>query len=80
MSNGRQVLRFRPTPWERLVQLLEITSGELLRGAGFAVLAALEAVLIHQAGAHTHRQGAATEEVFVFALEPVVDEVLVGQA
>ncbi len=30
MSNGHQVLRFRPTPWERLVQPLEITSGELL--------------------------------------------------
>ena len=30
LSNGRQVLRFRPTRWERLVQLLEITSGELL--------------------------------------------------
>ncbi|MEA5414383.1 DUF1651 domain-containing protein [Synechococcus sp. BA-132 BA5] len=30
MSDGRQVLRFRPTRWERLVQLLEITSGELL--------------------------------------------------
>ncbi len=30
MSDGRQALRFRPTRWERLVQLLEITSGELL--------------------------------------------------
>jgi hypothetical protein len=30
LSDGRQVLRFRPTRWERLVQLLEITSGELL--------------------------------------------------
>ncbi len=30
LSDGSQVLRFRPTRWERLVQLLEITSGELL--------------------------------------------------
>ena len=30
LIHGRQVLRFRPTRWERLVQLLEITSGELL--------------------------------------------------
>lgn len=30
LSDGRQVLRFRPTRWERVVQLLEITSGELL--------------------------------------------------
>ncbi len=30
LSDGRQVLRFRPTRWERLVQLLEITTGELL--------------------------------------------------
>jgi hypothetical protein len=30
LSDGRQVLRFRPTRWERLVQLLEITSGALL--------------------------------------------------
>ncbi|MCP9832812.1 DUF1651 domain-containing protein [Cyanobium sp. Aljojuca 7A6] len=30
LSDGRQVLRFRPTHWERLVQRLEITSGELL--------------------------------------------------
>ena len=27
---GRQVLRFRPTRWERHVQMLEITTGELL--------------------------------------------------
>ena len=27
---GRQVLRFRPTRWERQVQRLEITTGELL--------------------------------------------------
>ena len=26
------MLRFRPTRWERFVQLLEITSGELLPG------------------------------------------------
>lgn len=30
LSDGRQALRFRPTRWERLVQLLEITTGELL--------------------------------------------------
>ena len=30
LSDGRQVLRFRPTRLERVVQLLEITSGELL--------------------------------------------------
>ncbi len=30
LIHGRQVLRFGPTRWERLVQLLEITSGELL--------------------------------------------------
>ena len=30
LSDGSQVLRFRPTRWERLVQLLEITTGELL--------------------------------------------------
>ena len=30
LSDGRRVLRFRPTRWERVVQLLEITSGELL--------------------------------------------------
>ena len=32
MSDGRQVLRFRPTRWERQVHRLEITSGELLPG------------------------------------------------
>ncbi|WP_233130155.1 DUF1651 domain-containing protein [Synechococcus sp. 1G10] len=30
MSDGRQVLRFRPTRWERTYQRLEITTGELL--------------------------------------------------
>lgn len=30
LSHDRQVLRFRPTHWERLVQRLEITSGEWL--------------------------------------------------
>ncbi len=30
LIHGRQVLRFPQTRWERLVQLLEITSGELL--------------------------------------------------
>lgn len=29
-SDGHQVLRFRPTRWERLVQRLEITTGEWL--------------------------------------------------
>ena len=32
LSDGRQVLRFRPTRWKRQVQRLEITSGELLPG------------------------------------------------
>ena len=32
LSDGRQVLRFRPTRWERTYQRLEITSGELLPG------------------------------------------------
>jgi hypothetical protein len=32
LSDGRQVLRFRPTRWERTNQRLEITSGELLPG------------------------------------------------
>lgn len=30
LSDGRQVLRFRPIRWERQVQRLEIASGELL--------------------------------------------------
>jgi hypothetical protein len=30
ISDGRQVLHFRPTVWERWEQRLEITSGELL--------------------------------------------------
>jgi hypothetical protein len=30
LIHGRQVLRFRPTRWERQVRLLEITTGELL--------------------------------------------------
>jgi hypothetical protein len=30
LSDGRQVLRFRPTRWEREVHRLEITTGELL--------------------------------------------------
>ncbi|MCP9773770.1 hypothetical protein KBY66_14315 [Synechococcus sp. Tobar12-5m-g] len=29
LSDGRQVLRFRPTRWERTYQRLEITSGAL---------------------------------------------------
>jgi len=32
LSDGCQVLRFRPTRWERTYQRLEITSGELLPG------------------------------------------------
>jgi hypothetical protein len=32
LSDGRQVLRFRPTRWERTYQRLEITSGESLPG------------------------------------------------
>ena len=30
LIHGRQVLRFRPTRWERTYQRLEITTGELL--------------------------------------------------
>jgi hypothetical protein len=30
LSDGRQVLRFRPTRWERQLQRREITNGELL--------------------------------------------------
>ena len=30
LSDGRHVLRFRPTRWESKVQRLEITTGELL--------------------------------------------------
>ncbi len=30
LIHGRQVLRFRPTCWERTYQRLEITTGELL--------------------------------------------------
>ena len=30
ISDGRQVLHFRPTVWDRISQRLEITSGELL--------------------------------------------------
>ena len=32
LSDGRRVLRFRPTRWDRHIQRLEITSGELLPG------------------------------------------------
>ncbi len=32
LSDDRQVLRFRPTRWDRHIQRLEITSGELLPG------------------------------------------------
>jgi hypothetical protein len=32
LSDGRLVLRFRPTRWDRHIQRLEITSGELLPG------------------------------------------------
>lgn len=32
LRDGRQVLRFRSTRWERTYQRLEITSGELLPG------------------------------------------------
>ncbi|MCP9915766.1 DUF1651 domain-containing protein [Cyanobium sp. ATX 6F1] len=32
LSDGRQVLRFRPTRWRRTYQRLEITKGELLPG------------------------------------------------
>ncbi|WP_094556415.1 DUF1651 domain-containing protein [Synechococcus sp. 1G10] len=32
LSDGRQVLRFRPTRWDHTSQLLEITKGEILPG------------------------------------------------
>jgi hypothetical protein len=32
LSDGRQVLHFRPTRWTRHNQVLEVTSGELLPG------------------------------------------------
>jgi hypothetical protein len=32
LSDGRQVLHFRPTRWSRHNQVLEVTSGELLPG------------------------------------------------
>ena len=38
LIHGRQVLRFRPTRWERLVQLLEISTGELLSDQEFPLL------------------------------------------
>jgi hypothetical protein len=38
LSDGRQVLRFRPTRWERHIQRLEITSGELLPGEAIPLL------------------------------------------
>ncbi len=38
LSDGRQVLRFRPTHGERTYQRLEITSGELLPGEAVPLL------------------------------------------
>jgi len=32
LSDGRQVLHFRPTRWSRFNPVLEVTSGELLPG------------------------------------------------
>ena len=32
LSDGRQVLHFRPSRWDRLSQQLEVTVGELLPG------------------------------------------------
>jgi hypothetical protein len=32
LSDGRQVLHFRPTRWSRLNPVLEVTSGELIPG------------------------------------------------
>ena len=30
LSNGRHVLRFRPTRWDRYAQVMEVITGELL--------------------------------------------------
>lgn len=38
LIHGRQVLRFRPTRWERTYQRLEITTGELLPDQGIPLL------------------------------------------
>jgi len=38
LIHGRQVLRFRPTRWERTYQRLEITIGELLPDQEFPLL------------------------------------------
>lgn len=38
LIHDSQVLRFRPTRWERLVQLLEITTGELIPGQEIPLL------------------------------------------
>ena len=38
LIHGRQVLRFRPTYWERTSQRLEITTGELLPDQEFPLL------------------------------------------
>ena len=32
LSDGRHVLRFRPTRWDLYAQVMEITTGELLPG------------------------------------------------
>jgi hypothetical protein len=34
ISDGRQVLHFRPSRWDRWAQRLEVTVGELLQGDG----------------------------------------------
>jgi hypothetical protein len=39
ISDGRQVLHFRPTLWDRWSQRLEITSGQLLQHVGVAAQA-----------------------------------------
>jgi len=38
LSDGRQVLHFRPTRWSRFNPVLEVTSGELLPGESVPLL------------------------------------------
>jgi hypothetical protein len=38
LSDGRQVLRFRPTRWERDYHRIELVSGELLPGSPIPLL------------------------------------------
>ncbi|CAK6689033.1 hypothetical protein BBFGKLBO_00534 [Synechococcus sp. CBW1107] len=38
LRNGHQVLRFRPSRWDRNIQRLEVTSGEWLPGESIPLL------------------------------------------